>query len=70
MKSRVVRTRGENSISPLRGSGKKGSKVGSWNLRRHERREVLALSLAGGRARRVLMEERAISISRSRVSWI
>jgi hypothetical protein len=55
--------RGEKSTSPLGGSGKKGAKVGPLNLRRRERREVLALSLAGGRARRALMEERAITIS-------
>jgi hypothetical protein len=39
------------------GSGKEGSKVGPLGLRRRERREVLVLSLAGDRARRVLTEE-------------
>jgi hypothetical protein len=63
VKSRVARTRGEKSISPLGGSGKKGAKVGPLNSRRRERREVLALSLAGGHARRALTEERAIPIS-------
>jgi hypothetical protein len=53
-----------------RGFGRKGAKVGSLNSRRRERREVLVLSLAGGRARRALMEERAITTSRSRVSGI
>jgi hypothetical protein len=52
--------RGENSTSPLGGSGKKGAKVGPLNSRRHERREVLALSLVSGRARRVLTKEKGL----------
>jgi hypothetical protein len=69
-KLQVMRTRGEKSISPLRGSGKKGTKVGPLNLQRCERRGVLALSLVDGRTRRELMEERAIPISQYRVSQI
>jgi hypothetical protein len=62
-KSRVVRARGEKSILPLKGSKKKGAKVGTFNSRRRERREVLALSLADSHTRRALTEEKAIPIS-------
>jgi hypothetical protein len=62
--------RGEKSNLAARGFGKEGAKVGPLNSRRRERKEVLALSLAGGHARRVLTKERAIPILRSRVSRI
>jgi hypothetical protein len=52
------------------GFKKESCQVGPLNSRRHERREVLALSLAGGHARRALMEEMDIPISRSWVSQI
>jgi hypothetical protein len=62
--------REENSISPLRGLGRNGSKVGTLNSRRRERKEVLVLSLVGDRTRRAWIGERDKPISRSQVSRI